>query len=1554
MNEEKVKAIKSSVKKVVEKVKVHRRKNRFEENTLEEDEAIGNYMLDFFNENFRYTSSCGQEKPNEDTEYPYLLDDDTNTASKRELIKVNNNFVLALLRYLSSSTKIILYGFCLLFNFLYLVVCGMHGPKQIKLEMERFYSGALPQVETWIDHKIESIQRQILAVWMDNIINSVFTIYGSGSQSNLENRTKKIFKEKHNRNMNDILSGAIVPLSFLLILLLSILQSMAVLVVSNYSIYYSCIFVYFLFPSELSYLRQKCSNMPKLFQNVYLMICHVFEYVTLQTEYQGREWNGLNAELQWMSVSESLVPHEIMSKNTTNSILNRFLQAFSSFEEETQSENSHYHKKCMNFAWVLLRGTIHNEEQEEDDEDAVEIEDVKSKKFGKRTTEDNSRVRTYSHDTKTSKRIQSSANSSPLMQHETIPKEGSVSLGSMRVKSHESNQEIELTSDVNEISPMMKRNRTYNARTNSNHSTPRRMSSISYSNTLQLNPPKLDIPSLKNASPDRSNSTTSRDSMDYQEDLNLSVDTEDPSIHSKNVADWVDVGTRIGFRLLNNKSKTPASENTQVTEDQESKHNETLVQKDLSMIVESKSSKCEETETVKEEKDNMRASLSAPVHSMWTGLNLMNQEFTDLSFSSTSSAPLIDDLKDIENELLMSDDDDGSINKGLASRQVKSKRALQNSTNTLSTPTSQLLSSKSLNKSTPSVTPSSYSLELLRSTTPRIAIDKENVIEVDTRNSITRSRHSSSSARSSSFLKRLKSSPSFRSASKPIKKCPILLSGCKMLVPMNTHNMASRQTYLKMRQNPCAFQIATVVSCVRLSGIMSIQLQLDKSYLRDGKFASMYMRIPDDIRYMPRHSCFPIGSCVGTSLGVGVLVGWRMEDDVHIIRSLWKHRGPGSALAYLRRDSIHGVLEAAVGCHVRTIYGEGNVLGYVYGGRTQCHGKYFVQITQTGRRYMNVMKFDRRDILECPSSTFIPVIEQIRAAAQYQIQMDSYQEAIMSPEDDLGPLQWSHEIEILFHSLIKAVGEDPNFDAEVNNITTSLISFLEGLDIGNSADTTQIIQSPISKNKELPPPELSSVPTPEQGLWFMNDLFGGMLKPSDEPVPDEPQEMSSKERDNYERTYAGIHTLNRALTIARAEIGSSKPNSTMALSIGIEILDFLKTVLKVRQSNVSEKTSIIRERVFEQVKQTLVPLQERLTKVGKGITKRLEHHGMKAKTRLARLFTTLIKDERLLYGLEDGDWDLCLERIERAIMKSRLLDKKAFKVYKDSILAVYQNLAPRQRNQEAVQRSGNTVIWFAKLMNWAARPKQSILKLIMKDEVLEVFERILTRVFSNNKEITQMINIHAFNFRSFRSLRMLLNMEISGKLWIPLLDAADEEFSWAVGAMPPNTKEFIEPIAKLFSLGVANFRELKPSEIAGDWLNFLTVEPAVTLIHELDMKLVLCTEGFCKDVKETVNILPYYKSIDADILSLLDEFDLGDFLHLLQQAKDVEKLSKFLRDKSLEALDRFLRYLPKMSIPIEKRDISDGWVLTCRGKNGGDLKLSDVRIEKENLTCCGK
>jgi hypothetical protein len=36
---------------------------------------------------------------------------------------------------------------------------------------------------------------------------------------------------------------------------------------------------------------------------------------------------------------------------------------------------------------------------------------------------------------------------------------------------------------------------------------------------------------------------------------------------------------------------------------------------------------------------------------------------------------------------------------------------------------------------------------------------------------------------------------------------------------------------------------------------------------------------------------------------------------------------------------------------------------------------------------------------------------------------------------------------------------------------------------------------------------------------------------------------------------------------------------------------------------------------------------------------------------------------------------------------------------------------------------------------------------------------------------------------------------------------------------------------------------------------------------------------------------------------------------------------------------------------MQRRDLANGFVLTCRNEDGGDLTLSDVQIRRENLSC---
>lgn len=81
---------------------------------------------------------------------------------------------------------------------------------------------------------------------------------------------------------------------------------------------------------------------------------------------------------------------------------------------------------------------------------------------------------------------------------------------------------------------------------------------------------------------------------------------------------------------------------------------------------------------------------------------------------------------------------------------------------------------------------------------------------------------------------------------------------------------------------------------------------------------------------MSQHAVCAPGTCILTTLGTGVLVAHRPSSDVYIVR-LWRPRGTGSALAYLRREALLRPLPAAVGIRVTTPSGPGVVVGFQRG-----------------------------------------------------------------------------------------------------------------------------------------------------------------------------------------------------------------------------------------------------------------------------------------------------------------------------------------------------------------------------------------------------------------------------------------------------------------------------------------------------------------------------------------------------------------------------------------------------------------------------------------------
>ncbi|CAB9505879.1 expressed unknown protein [Seminavis robusta] len=830
-----------------------------------------------------------------------------------------------------------------------------------------------------------------------------------------------------------------------------------------------------------------------------------------------------------------------------------------------------------------------------------------------------------------------------------------------------------------------------------------------------------------------------------------------------------------------------------------------------------------------------------------------------------------------------------------------------------------------------------------------------------------------------------------------------LAPGVKVAAPMFPH-----QPGLK-RVGRSNYQLATVVSSKRVyvdptgsraasedvgtTNCLSVTCKIDKSFLRNGEFAELTFRVMDEwsSRYMPKHSEVPIGACVATTYGAGVVVGWRVEDDCHVVRSLWQRRGNGAAHAYLNRSCIQGVLEASVGFEVQTKCGSGKVLGYVDAGRNFQNGRYIVTLQDDGVYKNCVVALNREDVHSCYGAQFRPVIEHIKEACDYQIMLDNYKAVVRQQQfyNDGDPNSndhlwkfWTENLDVLWKSFLKAV-EDDEFDF-MSNFMTSIIEFLERLDRpppskasiegGESGDSSSSLMERDDASYVTLSGQGSSMSDGQEdndaSIWILNDMLGGVFpapqsrRSSAITADDERSQVSTHKRsevidageeestDSYQHAFAVIRILMRTVSLARAA-SDGQPQFRLAMDLCHEFLMFLRTIIKVQQKNVSPQSLRIWRSSLEEIKSTFLPIKDRVEKVGRGIAQRMEQQGRKAKIRVMRFADSILADEAFFNGLCEGDWKNCLLRIEDSLVKATIIDPDSHVHLRKTAMFIYEHLVRMSSNETgAAERNNEKLAQLAKFIQLLAAPKRSLLKLLRKGDVLEVLERILVRVFCREEVASRMLTIHASNFHSLRHLRILKDLSVAGRLWIPLLDAADEEFSYVVSQMPENAKEFMCPLSSIFSLCVAQFHKISAGNSNKDWLDFLLEYDACRIIHELDTKLILALSSFSRDVKAMMAHVPYYPSIDDDILNLIDGVEIDKLLREASEAiDDADKLADFIREKASTAIERFVAYLPKLSIPVERRDLGDGWVLTCHGQDGGDLTLSDVKVKRENLVC---
>lgn len=727
---------------------------------------------------------------------------------------------------------------------------------------------------------------------------------------------------------------------------------------------------------------------------------------------------------------------------------------------------------------------------------------------------------------------------------------------------------------------------------------------------------------------------------------------------------------------------------------------------------------------------------------------------------------------------------------------------------------------------------------------------------------------------------------------KTVEKRPKLLPGVKIVVPLfplQPNCKPSRQLLQS------SYQMATVVSSRRLcvgakkrrdpsgafdTNCLSVTAKLDKSFLRGGEFAELTFRVMDEWggRYMPKHSKVPLGSCVATRFGLGVLVAWRVEDDCHIVRSLWQRRGPGSTSAYLHRDAIYSTVEAAVGFKVKTTQGNGTVVAYKNGAKDFRGGKYFVKISEEGsKHYGQSIEVDRSEVLSCPSAQFIPVIEHIREAAKYRLQLFDYKESLEASKRDvtsdplaLGSIAWqnvSKWSDMLWKSFLRAIEEDEDFDEGMNEFISTMVSFLDNLDssyTGVDYDAESSDNLIITASNSMDATESEKLESP--WVYDVFGIFGFSESPkivSNESIevewlPTEINEDKSLQK-SYNRIFGVIRTMMRTIAITRAAC-VDEPDFKLALSICHEVLLFVKTVIRVQQKNTNPYSIKVWKRALEEIASTFGPAKERLERIWQGIAERMEQQGKRAKVRILRFVDIIVQDDVLLLSIEQGDWGRCCEHLELALVKAQIIDEENREHYHRTAKFLFDHFAnASSRSGLAGARNNEKVAHFALFIQCLASPKRSFLKIFLEDGMHNTIERILVRVFQDEVGAARMLSIHAQNFHSLRQFRMLKDFTIAGKkFWMPLLDAADAELTLIVSRMPEGTKEYIGPLSKLFSLCIVEFHKISDGDLTNHWLDFFMEEEAINIIHDIDMKLILALESFSRDVREMMIVLPYY------------------------------------------------------------------------------------------------
>lgn len=164
------------------------------------------------------------------------------------------------------------------------------------------------------------------------------------------------------------------------------------------------------------------------------------------------------------------------------------------------------------------------------------------------------------------------------------------------------------------------------------------------------------------------------------------------------------------------------------------------------------------------------------------------------------------------------------------------------------------------------------------------------------------------------------------------------------------------------------------ICCKETVDELEVLLDSDSSTASDAQCATSTVALrPEEVR---RSSWCALGTCVLSSFGPGVVLRYRVEDDMHEVQ-LWGPLSQGQNRAFLRREALQEVLPALPGLAVETSSGSGIC-------QTVEPERISVKLTEAGE----VVWMSAKDV-QCPVAKTLPLVNRFLDVAATMVKFHS-------------------------------------------------------------------------------------------------------------------------------------------------------------------------------------------------------------------------------------------------------------------------------------------------------------------------------------------------------------------------------------------------------------------------------------------------------------------------------------------------------------------------------------------------------------------------------------